>query len=71
MTEKILPLAAVDRVIRKAGAHRVSEDAAEALSEILEEHGIEISRKAIEFSTHAKRRTVTASDIRLAIKNEK
>jgi len=68
MSEKILPLASVDRLIRKAGAPRVSEDAAEALSEILEEKGIEISRKAIEFSVHAKRKTITAEDIRLAVK---
>lgn len=68
MLERILPLAAVDRLIRKGGAARVSEDAAEALSEILEEKGIEISRKAIEFSVHAKRKTITAEDIRLAVK---
>jgi histone H3/H4 len=71
MAERILPLAAVDRVIRKAGASRVSEDAAAALSEILEEKGIEISRRAIEFSSHAKRKTITASDIRLALKSAK
>ena len=71
MAERILPLAAVDRVIRKAGASRVSESAASALAEILEEKGIIIARRAIEFSGHAKRKTVTDSDIKLALKSEK
>ena len=64
-----LPLAAVDRIIRKAGGHRVSEDAAAALSEILEEKGIKIAQQAAEFSKHAKRKTITDEDIRLAVKS--
>jgi histone H3/H4 len=66
-----LPLAAVDRIIRKAGGVRVSEDAALALSEILEERGIKIAQQAAEFSKHAKRKTITADDIKLAIKSMK
>lgn len=63
-----LPLAAVDRIIRKAGGERVSEDAVEALAELLEEEGIKICQKARVFSNHAKRKTITAEDIRLAVK---
>lgn len=64
-----LPLAAVDRIIRKAGGGRVSEEAAAALSEILEERGIKIAQQATEFARHAKRKTVTADDIKLAVKS--
>ena len=63
-----LPLAAVDRIIRKAGGERVSEDAVEELAGILEEEGIRISQKARVFANHAKRKTITAEDIRLAMK---
>jgi len=64
-----LPLAAVDRIIRKAGGGRVSESAAAALAEILEEKGIKIAQQATEFSKHAKRKTITADDIKLAVKS--
>ena len=67
MTE--LPLAAVDRIIRKAGGGRVSETAAKALAEILEEEGIKIAQQASVFAKHANRKTITESDIKLAKKN--
>lgn len=63
-----LPIAALDRLIRKAGAERVSEDAAEELGKILSEVAIDISKQAIELARHAKRKTVTSEDIKLATK---
>lgn len=71
MGNQILPLAAVDRIVRKAGAGRVSEDAVVALAEILEEEGIRISQQAAEFAKHANRKTVVGADIRLALKQVK
>ncbi len=63
----VLPLAPVERVIRKAGAERVSESAGVELAKVLEEYGIEVSREAINMAKHAGRRTVKDEDIRLAV----
>lgn len=64
-----LPIAAVDRIIRKGSGLRVSDAAAAELANILDEKGTEISQKAATFAKHANRKTITAEDIRLAVKN--
>jgi len=61
-----LPLAPVERLIRKAGAERVSEDAASALASILEDYAATISARSVKLCKHAGRKTVTADDIKLA-----
>jgi histone H3/H4 len=61
-----LPIAACDRIIRKATGLRVGKDAAAALAEYLEEVGAGISEEAGRYAKHAKRKTVKAGDIKLA-----
>ncbi|MHA1410688.1 MAG: histone family protein [Candidatus Odinarchaeia archaeon] len=65
-SERVIPLAPLDRLIRKAKVERVSEKAASALGKILEDIGLEIARRAGELAVHANRKTVTGRDIELA-----
>ena len=67
MGERLIPLAAMERIMKEAGADRVSDDAKIALKEIIEEKAVEISTRAAKFATHAGRKTVKENDIKLAV----
>lgn len=66
-----IPKAPVKRIIQEAGAERVSADAVDALDEYLEDYAEKVSKKAIEYAKYAKRKTVKAEDIALAIDSSK
>ncbi len=59
-----LPLAPVKRIIKQAGAHRVSEDAVEELRDEVEDFAEERARDANDLAGHAGRKTVQADDVK-------
>ena len=58
--------ARVERLIRGAGAFRVSADAIDALNTVLTDYSTKISKIAIEITNNSGRKTVKADDIKLA-----
>ena len=58
--------ARVERLIRTAGARRVSADAINRLNEVLTNYGTDLAKYAVEIARHSGRKTVKESDIILA-----
>ena len=54
--------------MKKAGAERVSQSAKTALKQILEDHAINVSQKALEIAKNSKRKTIKSRDVEIAVK---
>jgi histone H3/H4 len=65
MTDEI-KIAPMHKLIKRAGADRVSEESAIALGKALEEIGIKVAKEALDYAKHAGRKTVKAKDIEIA-----
>lgn len=63
-----IPSAPIHRLMKRAGALRVSEDAAEELRHVLEVVGSMIAKEASELAQYAGRRTVKKEDVERATK---
>ena len=68
VSKKLLPLAAMEKILKQAGAERVSDKAKVALKTVIEESAEEIAAQAVKLAIHAGRKTVKAGDIKLAVK---
>lgn len=69
MPKKLIPIYAVGKILKENGAIRASNGAKKVLKEELEAYALSISEKAVKYSKHAGRRTIKASDIKLASKD--
>ena len=58
--------ARIEKLIRTAGAHRVSADAVSQMNEVLSNYGSTIAKYAVEIARHSGRKTVKENDIKLA-----
>ena len=69
MSTRILPLAAMEKILKQCGADRVSDKAKVALKNVVEDLADEIAVRAIKLANHAGRKTVKARDVKLASKS--
>ena len=69
MSSRLLPLAAMEKILKQSGANRVSDKAKVALKNTMEDLAEVIATKAVNLAKHAGRVTVKASDIKLAAKS--
>jgi histone H3/H4 len=61
-----IKVAPMHKLIKRAGADRVSEESAIALGKALEEIGVKVAKEALDYAKHAGRKTVKAKDIEIA-----
>ena len=63
-----LPKAPITRIMKDAGADRISEDAKDALVAYLEEVARDVTIEANKAAALAKRKTIKAEDIEFVVK---
>ena len=68
-SQRLMPLATMEKIINEAGGERVSEDAKIELKRVIEEYATKIAEKAIKFAHHAGRKTIKVDDIKLVLKS--
>lgn len=61
-----MPLAPFERILKKAGAKRVSRSALEEFSKLMEEKMFRVANEAAILAKHAGRKTILAEDVRMA-----
>jgi DNA-binding protein len=66
MNESEISVAPMNRLCKKAGGKRVSEEGAKALGKVLESIGVKIAKDALDYAKHSGRKTIKAEDIEIA-----
>jgi len=62
----MLPLIPFERLLKKAGAKRVSHEALEEFSKVMEDQMYKVAKEAAALAKHAGRKTIVEEDIRFA-----
>ena len=68
MKSSELGLSAMYRILKKAGAKRVSDESADELRRVIEEIAEGIAKSAVDMASHASRKTIKGEDVKLASK---
>ena len=68
MKSSELGLSPMYRILKKAGAERVSDESADELRRVIEEIADSIAKSAVDMASHASRKTVKGEDVKLASK---
>ena len=68
MRSSELGLSAMYRILKKAGAERVSDESADELRRTIENIAEGIAKNAVDMASHAGRKTVKGEDVKLASK---
>jgi len=71
MVKRLIPLAAMEKILKESGADRVSDKAKTALKVVVEDLAEAIAIDAVKLASHAGRQTVKAGDIKLASRTRK
>jgi len=64
-----LPRLPFERILKKAGARRVSADAMEEFAKVMEERMFKVAEEAALLAKHAGRKTIMNEDVRRAARN--
>jgi histone H3/H4 len=64
----ILPKLPFERLMKRAGAKRVSDEALEEMAKVLEDKLGEVAKEATLLAKHAGRKTILEEDVRIARK---
>jgi len=65
-TKKELPLAPLERLLRDAGAKRVSKTAVKEFAGVIADYAHDLSGEAATLAKHAGRKTIIDTDVRMA-----
>ena len=69
MRSSELGMSAMYRILKKAGAERVSDESADELRRTIESIAEDIAKNAVDMASHAGRKTVKGEDVKLASKS--